>query len=385
MAQALARLFTLAFSQTLQSRLLGWLANFRPGPLHMSSRERWLACLGAGTGIFGAELICRTVWGVSNIWLIAPMGASAILLFAVPSSPLAQPWSVIGGNTIAGVVGVTCAHWIHDAGLAATAALTISLWLMIRLRCLHPPSGAITLTAVLGGSAITDLGYSLVLGPILVNSFAILALALAFNNALRRGYPYRAAPAPDHGTRDLPAHMRTGFTEEDLTRSLEEHAEFIAVNPHDLKSILATAELHAWQRQHGALLCQDIMSRDVIAVHPQTPLAEARRLLHRHRFNALPVIDENQVQAGIISMRDLLPDPDLEATEAEQWLSQAIVGDVMTKAVRSARPEQSIAELVPLFSGDGLHHVPVIDDEDRVVGMLTQTDLVAAMFRQGLA
>src|SRR5690606_15828566 len=122
----------------------------------------------------------------------------------------------------------------------------------------------------------------------------------------------RPAPAPRHGTNDLPATQRTGFTTEDLERSLEEHAEFIDVNPHDLKSILATAELHAWQRRHGALQCSDIMSRDVIGVHPETPLADAYHLLHRHRFNALPVVTADQTLAGIISLRDMLPDIDAD-------------------------------------------------------------------------
>ncbi len=385
MAQALARFFALAFPQQLLSRFPDWLRSFMPAALHMSQRERILACLGAGLGVFGTEIISRLTWGTSNPWFIAPMGASAILLFAAPSSPLAQPWSVIGGNLVAGIIGVTCARWIDQPGLAAAVAITVSISLMIRLRCLHPPSGAIALTAVLGGPAIQDMGYHFVLWPVAANSLVMFSLALLFNTALRRGYPYRPAPAARHGTNDPPPNQRAGFTEEDLARSLEEHAEFIDVNPHDLKSILATAELHAWQRKHGALRCEDIMSRDVVGVQPETPLQEARRLLHRHRFNALPVVTEDNTLAGIVSMRDLLPNPDTNLEQAETWYAQNSVSDVMTLAVRSARPEQSIAELVPLFAGDGLHHVPVIDENNKVLGMLTQTDLVAAMFRQGLA
>jgi hypothetical protein len=54
-------------------------------------------------------------------WLVAPLGASAVLVFAVPSSPLAQPWSVIGGNTLSALVGAACAHFIHDPAWAAAA------------------------------------------------------------------------------------------------------------------------------------------------------------------------------------------------------------------------------------------------------------------------
>src|SRR5690606_1595805 len=234
--------------------------------------------------------VSRLAWGTAVPWFIAPMGATAILLYVIPSSPLAQPWSVIGGNLVAGVVGVTCAHWIAHPGLAAAVAVTVSILLMVRLRCLHPPSGAIAAMAVLGGPAIQALGYGFVLWPVLANSLVMLAIALVFNSVLKRGYPFRIAPAPGHGTSDPPPVERTSFTEQDLSRSLEEHAEYIDVNPHDLKSILATAQLHAWQRRHGALRCADIMSRDVVYVNPHTPVADARRLLHRHRFNVLPVV-----------------------------------------------------------------------------------------------
>jgi CBS domain-containing membrane protein len=384
LAQAIARLFALVLPYPVQARTLAWLSSFIPAPMRMSHRECLLACMGAGLCLFSTEVISRLAWGTSVPWFIAPMGAIAILLFVVPSSPLAQPWSVIGGNLIAGVVGVTCAHWIAHPGVATAVATAVAIGLMVRMRCLHPPSGAVAAMAVLGGPEIIELGYGFVLWPVLANSLVMLAIAIVFNSLMKRGYPYRAAPAPRHGTSDPPAVERTTFTEEDLSRSLEEHAEFIDVNPHDLKSILATAELHAWERRHGALRCADIMSRDVVQVRPDTSVTDARRLLHRHRFNALPVVNPDRTLAGMIAMHNLLLDPDSNPEDAERRLLGS-VGDVMKPAARCARPDHSIAELVPLFAGDGLHHVPVVDDSNIVVGMLTQTDLLAAMFREGLA
>lgn len=384
MAQAIARLFALVLARPIQTRALMWLSICVPAPIRMSHRECLLASVGAGLCLFSTEVISRLVWGTSVPWFIAPMGAIAILLFVVPSSPLAQPWSVIGGNLIAGITGVTCAHWIAHPGMATAMATAVSIALMVRMRCLHPPSGAIAAMAVLGGPAIHELGYGFVLWPVLANSIVMVVIAIVFNSILKRGYPYRAAAAPHHGTSDRPAVERTSFTEEDLSRSLEEHAEFIDVNPHDLKSILATAELHAWERHHGTLRCADIMSRDVVQVQPDTSVADARRLLHRHRFNALPVVNPDHTLAGMIAMHNLLLDPDSDPEDSERRMLGS-VSDVMTPAVRCARPDHSIAELVPLFAGDGLHHVPVVDDNNIVVGMLTQTDLLAAMFRQGLA
>ncbi|VEA74072.1 HPP family [Serratia rubidaea] len=89
--------------------------------------------------------------GSVNLWFVAPMGASAVLLFAVPASPLAQPWSIVGGNLVAALIGVSCGKLIGDPGLACGVAACLAIGVMFKLRCLHPPSGAVALTAILGG------------------------------------------------------------------------------------------------------------------------------------------------------------------------------------------------------------------------------------------
>lgn len=66
--------------------------------------------------------------------LVAPMGASAVLLFAVPASPLAQPWSIIGGNLVSATIGVTCANVIGDPTLAAALAVALAICGMFALR-----------------------------------------------------------------------------------------------------------------------------------------------------------------------------------------------------------------------------------------------------------
>ena len=84
-------------------------------------------------------------------YIVAPMGASSVLLFAVPSSPLAQPWSVVGGNILSALVGAAVGRWIHDPALAAGLAVTLAIGAMSLAGCLHPPGAAVALTAILGG------------------------------------------------------------------------------------------------------------------------------------------------------------------------------------------------------------------------------------------
>jgi CBS domain-containing membrane protein len=132
-----------------------WLRSFAPAPIAVSTTAQLRGCCGALIGILLTGLICtRAVGTGATPMLIAPMGASAVLLFAVPASPLAQPWSIIGGNIISALIGVTCARWISDPLVAAALAIGA----MSVLRCLHPSSGAVALTAVLAGPAVTEAG-----------------------------------------------------------------------------------------------------------------------------------------------------------------------------------------------------------------------------------
>ncbi len=112
----------------------------------LSTREKFRASTGAALGIlFSAVLAGWTLAGhgpgsqaLLAAALVAPLGASAVLVFAVPSSPLAQPWSVVGGNTVSALVGVACARWVPHAGMAAALAVGLAIAAMLALRCLHP-------------------------------------------------------------------------------------------------------------------------------------------------------------------------------------------------------------------------------------------------------
>jgi CBS domain-containing membrane protein len=83
-------------------------------------------------------------------WLIASLGASALLVFALPQSPMSQPWAVIAGNTLSALVGITTFHFIDQSLLAIPLAASLSILGMFTLRCLHPPAAAVALIAVLG-------------------------------------------------------------------------------------------------------------------------------------------------------------------------------------------------------------------------------------------
>jgi len=228
--------------------------HFWPQAVISSRRERIVGCVGAAFGIILTEWLCRLSVGESVPWLIAPMGASAVLMFAVPASPLAQPWAVIGGNLLASVVGVTCALAIPDASVAAALAVAISIALMFPLRCLHPPSGAVAITAVLGGPTITHLGYGFALYPVLLNSLLLTGAALLFNNTMKRRYPHSVhsvhSSVPPASVTPLTPAPTLSITAADLQAALKENAEVLDIDEDSLLEVFSRAESIA-RRRHA--------------------------------------------------------------------------------------------------------------------------------------
>jgi len=365
-----------------------WLAAFVPAAVTVSRREIALGALGALLGLGSAAWLSHHMLAGLNPWFIAPMGASAVLLFAVPSSPLAQPWSIVGGNLVAALIGVTCARWVPDLALACALAGSLAIAAMFALRCLHPPSGAVALTAVLGGPAVHALGYAFVLWPVAIDSLLLLMAALVFNVSARRRYPHHAhAPAPPHFTRDVLPSARLGLTLQDLHAAIEARGELLDVSEDDLQDLFVEAEHRAWRRRFGSLRCGEIMSRDVVTATPSMAAQDAWQRMIHHAVKALPVVDAQSRLLGIVTLHDVFVGHG--ATSRGEVATQAgraawLVGDIMTRNVLTASPAQELVDLMHAFSDGGRHHLPVVDHDRRLVGMLTQSDMVAALFRAGI-
>ena len=376
-----------------------WLKSFSPEPVTVNKVERFRASVGALIGILLTGLLTYFVISPSNMFplLIAPMGASAVLLFALPSSPLAQPWSIIGGNIVSALIGVTCALWVKDIVLAAALAAGISIAAMFALRCLHPPSGAVALTAVLGGSVIHTQGYAFVIFPVAVNSLLLLLVAIVFNNLTHHPYPHgsKQKAIDAHLAKDHSPEQRFGFVPDDLNDVLKHYNEVLDISRGDLQNLFQQAELHAYRRRFGEISCADIMSKDVVSVEFGTSLEEAWALLRKHNIKALPVIDRANRVIGIVTQIDFMRHADLEVYEGfdsklKRFIKSTttvhskkpeVIGQIMTSPVITAKIFMHIVGLIPLMSQHNVHHIPVLDPERRLVGMVTQSDLVASLYQ----
>lgn len=358
--------------------------DFLPVSTNTSVKESCYGALGALVGLLGTALLCRWGLGLEVHWLVAPMGASAVLLFAAPASPLAQPWSILVGNGVSALMGVLSASLVPDLTIASALAVMLAIAAMFLTRSLHPPGGAVALTAVIGGEGIRALGVGYVLLPVLLNSSLLLAMGLAYNRLLGRRYPHTGKVAPNrHQTADPQPSERLATQATDIDFALEKHGELLDINRQDLQELLQEAQLHALRERVGTVCCQDVMSRDLVVTAPTASAMAAWHLLSRHQIKALPVADEEGRLLGIITLHDLMIDRAERQPRSQADLEGLTVADLMTREVQTARRYQPLYDLVAAFSDGGLHHMPVVEG-DQLVGIITQSDMVAALFTLAL-
>ena len=156
-------------------------------PVAMVERVR------SGFGAFiGLMLVLTTAKYLGELggideWLMASLGASALLVFVLPGSPMAQPWAVIAGNTLSALVGICIAHLVGEPLIAMPLAASLSILGMFFLRCLHPPAAAVSLIVVLGHV----LHFRYAFFPVMVDSILLVLAGAAYSNLTGKRYPNR--------------------------------------------------------------------------------------------------------------------------------------------------------------------------------------------------
>lgn len=213
--------------------------------------EKLISALGAFLGILAVYWGTRWCFPdgfmhtAGTLIMVTSMGASAVLLFAVPQGALSQPWAVIGGHLLSAFVGVSCQQLIPDQTWTPALAVGLAVGVMHYARCMHPPGGATALAAVIGGAEIYKLGYFYMVAPILINLASIMAMALVFNAF----FPWRRYPA--HLTRrtiakpTAAAERQFELTQEDFSAAMEQLNSYVDITAENLTQLLELAKQHA--------------------------------------------------------------------------------------------------------------------------------------------
>lgn len=328
------------------------------------------AALGAGLALLLTGLLLGRLPGGPVPALIAPFGASVFLIFAVPSSPLAQPWSVVAGSVVSALVAVAAVHAVPQglpaaqlvaAGLAVCGAILA----MAACRAMHPPAGALALLIALTADPAAPPGPLYALSPVADGAVLLVICGLVWNRLTGRVYPFRQSANP-HGTADPAAERRLGLRAEDLQTILTRLRLSPNLGPEDLGRALEAAEAEATARHLGGLTAAEVMSRDVIAMSPDASEHEIALTFRRHGFNTLPVRDAAGRFAGLIQDRDLIEaDPALTAAD-------------FARPATALPPSAGLADLLPLLSDGHQQSVPIVEG-GLLTGIVTRSDLITLL------
>lgn len=228
----------------------------------VSWRERLVATITAGLGIACVALL-STAWvqaagsgDLHSLWLVASIGATAVLVFAVPHGALSQPWAVLGGQGLSALAGVASAQLLGGGIVAAAVAVALAIAVMHSCRCIHPPGGATALSAVMAVGAGNAPGWAFVLSPVLLDAGLIVLVATLLNAPFPwRRYPVawafrQAAAAP--GAALAP---EAPFTPRQLRAALDELDSVVDISDDELQALYRALRR---QQDHDALRVADL-------------------------------------------------------------------------------------------------------------------------------
>jgi len=218
---------------------------FLPKAANITLAEKLRAGCAGGMAILGLGLLIRFIpYGQVPLLVVVSMAASTVLLFAVPHSPMAQPWNLVIGHGISALAGWYAANLVSDVVVASAIAVGVAILFMHLLDALHPPGAATALSLVLNGVQFRAMGGAAVIVMVMVHVFAMLALALLINNLL----PGRRYPMPHPPTVRTPQAPPVEIVASDIQQALKDMDGVIDASEDDLLEIYERAEHHARQR-----------------------------------------------------------------------------------------------------------------------------------------
>ncbi len=335
--------------------------------------------------------------GLALPFIVASMGATAVLLFAVPSSPMNRPWAVVVGHLVSAIVGVTCAQQIDAIQFAAPVAAAGAILAMQYLRCLHPPGGATAMLIVLGGDQAHAASYQFILTPIALNILILLGATLVIRWISRQMLQQKRGDTnlqwidELEQSRPLTPHL----TQADIETARAQLDTYIDVKDEALLQLLRLATHNTHQRRLGELRCKELMLPEPLCAEFGSPLKEVWGWFQQHHLTAVPVINRPRHVIGIITLKDFIhhaaafPQPTLEQriealiqpTTGLTSNKAEVAGQIMTSPVITAQESSKVAELLLLLDDRQIHHIPIIDANNKLTGLLSRNEIVAILER----
>jgi CBS domain-containing membrane protein len=214
-----------------------------------TTAESFYSAVATFISIFILMLVMHylSIWASIPLLALAPMGATAYLLFVVPHSPMSQPWPAIAGHALSATIGVACALYVENLPLAAALAVALSVYSMHLFRCIHPPGAATAMIAVLGGAEVHVLGWQFSFEVVTINVVIMVLMSIAINNLIPgRRYPLFHTHHPHHTEFIKTTHTPYAeLKEENFVWALTQMDGIIDVSAEDLVDLYEFAVEHA--------------------------------------------------------------------------------------------------------------------------------------------
>lgn len=194
----------------------------------------------------------------------------------------------------------------------------------------------------------------------------------------------RTSPGPN------PAEL---LSDEDVYEAMKKIPGYLDISAGDFKELYLLAYQHAETRLYNSLRVAEIMTREVVTVLPATPLAEAAARMAKHHITGLPVVHEDGTVAGVLSEQDFFRNMgDGSQTSCMALIASSLAsggcpalcmrgktaGEIMTTPVITVLENALLHEAGKLMREKGINRIPVTDNKNRLLGILTRSDLMHA-------
>lgn len=178
------------------------------------------------------------------------------------------------------------------------------------------------------------------------------------------------------------------LTDEDVYDAMSHVSGFLDISTEDFREIYLLAYRHAVERLVGNLRAVDVVARDVISVHADTPWDEVGRLMAYRGVKSVPVTDDDNRVTGIVSQTDFLRHFHAanfmafvmgyldSPGELKHTLHALKASDVMTRPAVTLREDAAFPDMIKVFKTHPFSRVPVVDSHHRLVGIISRKDFV---------
>ncbi len=201
---------------------------------------------------------------------------------------------------------------------------------------------------------------------------------------------------PDNLT-DFPAGIE--LKDEDIYEAMRDIPGYLDITPGDFKEVYHLAFQHALERLSRAVTAAEIMTADVVAVHPDTPVAEVAAAMGQHGVSGVPVVEADRRVVGVVSEKDFLSR--MGVSEPRNFMSlvagclktkgcvalpikRAVARDLMSAPAVTVTPETTVRTIAALLTDRGINRVAVTDPEGRLLGLVSRGDIIKATMGRGL-